>query len=187
MRMGSIVALRSDSPAAKAGIQVRQIDEKNEKKVLNPGDELIAVDVTQKDGKTLSFSNDPEIEGKPFDPMRLPFELYQWAQSKPSDMTVKVTVLRMGEHKKEKPALEMQWQPEYAEASSPLGGIASPIAIDGLGLAYQVQTAVNSAEPDSAAAQAGLQAEDLITAVRFRRMDSEGTIDEGKWEEIDSA
>ena len=186
MRMGSIVAVRVDSPAAKAGLQVRTIDEKNEKKVLNPGDEIIAVEVTQADGSKLSLSNDPEIEGKPFDPLRLPLQLMQWAKSKPSDMTVKVTILRMGEHKKEKPVLTMQWQPEYANASTPMGGIGSPIAINGLGLAYQVQTVVDAVEPGSPAAIAELQAEDLITAVRFHRLDEDGSTIEGKWEDVES-
>ena len=186
MRMGSIVAVRDDSPAAKAGVQVRQIDEENEKKVINPGDELIAVEVTQADGTKLSFSNDPEIEGTPFDPLRLPFALKQWANTKPSDWTVRATVLRMGEHKKEKPVLIMQWQPEYADASSILGSVGSPIAINGLGLAYQVQTVVDRAEPGSAAERAGLRAEDLITAVRFRRLKEDGEIDEGKWEDVES-
>ena len=183
MRMGSIVAVRADSPAAKAGLQVRQSDKK---KVINPGDELVAVEVTQADGKTLSFSNDPEIVGEPFDPLRLPFALQQWANAQPSDLTVKVTVLRMGEHKKEKPVLTMQWQPEFANASSIMGGIGSPIAINGLGLAYHVQTVVNAVEPSSTADRAGLKGEDLITAVRFRRLDDDGNVVEGKWEEIES-
>jgi regulator of sigma E protease len=62
----------------------------------------------------------------------------------------------------------------------------SPIPLSGLGLAYWVDAAVDHVEPDSPAAKAGLQRGDLVTAVRFKSRDYDGSIKTGDWDEVKS-
>ncbi|MBV9126294.1 MAG: site-2 protease family protein, partial [Planctomycetes bacterium] len=142
MRMGWVSAIRQGSPAQTAGVRV--------------GDILKKVEVTGADGKVLAF------EEEKVDPLRLPYELRKWAAGKPTDMQVTLTVLRPNqpEPTQLKP---VAWDPAWEFDQEVPASLTSPLAIPGLGLAYQVETTVVDADPAS-----GLQKDDIIQEVSFR-------------------
>ncbi len=185
MRIGEVVAVRRGSPAEKAGIQVQQ---KDGDRVVVPGDEIVSVEVPGPDGVT-KFTTDAgpaDPHAKPLDPLRLPWELNRWADRRPTDGKVKVTVLRLrdGEHTRQPVALEMEWDPAYRDEGTALANAGSPTAVGGLGLAYHVQTVVAAVAPNSPAAAAGLQPGDQVTEARFRAKDHTGKEVTGKWEAV---
>ena len=69
MRMGQITAVREDSAAAKSGVVARSVDGSTE------GDIIEAVEVTEPGGTVTRWE-----KGKNLDPVRLPFQLKQWAE-----------------------------------------------------------------------------------------------------------
>ena len=216
MRIDRVAAVRSGSPAERAGVAARVRDGETE---VVRGDKIIAVEVQQTDGTTTRFTADkadaatgPGERVLPLDPLRLPWELNQWAQRTPTRGKVVVTVLRQpeGEHTERPVRLEMDWDPAYAQDGDMLTNPGTPTAIGGLGLAYHVQRVVDAVEPFAAAdrarlpaaaaaagiaaaaaratpspaAAAGLQPDDQIVEVRFKAMDHKGKKDDGKWMEV---
>jgi regulator of sigma E protease len=108
------------------------------------------------------------------DPLRLPFELRRWAQGR-SKVRAKLTVARNNAelHKDgERTELaEVPWDESWSfDQEVPLG-LASPMAIPELGLAYQVETLIDTVEDGSAAQQAGLLPGDVILTVAFKDPD----------------
>src|SRR5262249_32880724 len=130
MLMGSVVAVRENSPAAEAGI----------KEGKEAGDILDSVEVTDHDGKPLKFAAEPAKDSAdvPLDPMRLPTQLAQWAERKPPNWTVKLTVWRQGKHKREKEVLTAKWDPTWELLDKGPWAPEFPVSIAPLGLAYMV-------------------------------------------------
>jgi regulator of sigma E protease len=216
MRMDRVAAVRRGSPAEKAGVvaRVREGDQEVVK-----GDKIVAVEVKEADGTWTKFTADktdastgPSVRVRPLDPIRLPWELNQWARRTSGPGPVLVTVLRQpeGEHTDRPVKLEMTWDPAYAEEEAILANAGTPTAIGGLGLAYHVQRVVDAVEPFAAtdrarlpahaaafgvaaaaagagpspAAKAGLQPDDQIVEVRFKAMDHKGKVEDGDWRPV---
>jgi regulator of sigma E protease len=162
MRTGPIAAVREASPATAAG--VRQGDIIDEVEVTDGARRLVfAASPLSRDGVTY----------QPLDPIRLPFELAQWAKRQPSDSKkeVALTVLRKNsppDHAEVRPVkMTLSWDDSWwGNVEKPVNS-QSPMALPGLGLAYRVETTVADVEPNSPAQAAGLQKGDVIKAVRF--------------------
>ncbi len=187
MRMGQVTAVREDSPATKAGVIARQLDQQIQ------GDILDQVEVEGPEGGKIRFVSAPSkvvppgITEKHLDPMRLPFELEQWAAQQPGPRKVTLTVLRKVGHAERQPVrLEADWDERWKfDQAAPIGR-ASPLPIAGLGLAYQVETILEAAEPSSPAEQAGLKKGDVIRAICFRQPGKKpGESVPGEWVELE--
>lgn len=142
MHMGPIAALREGSPAAAAGIIVRDKD----KKV--PGDLIEAVSYQDKDGKTVTLPKEKES----LDPLRLPDDLRKALANVdgPKKVTLHLRRLRAGPgEQNETVKVELDWQPEWSFDRAVPMGASSPWAIPELGLAYLVKSTVAEAPEDS--------------------------------------
>jgi regulator of sigma E protease len=170
MRMGHIVAVRQDSPAARAGIEVRNQDQGVE------GDILKEVEVTEPDGKKLRFVSSrkdapatPNLIIKDLDPLRLPDELDQWALRQKTNREVTLTVVRPVKHAdRQTVTLKAQWDDRWRYDMEVPISFVSPIAVHGLGLAYRVETVVDAVAEGTPAAEAGIKPGDVIKAIQFR-------------------
>ena len=205
MRMGEVTAVRSDSPAAKSELVARQPETR--KTPLTPGDEIVAVDLPEADGRTTRYTTDAteappadaKVSVKPLDPVRLPFDLAQWAARPSPVRKVKLTVLRTVEHAPQRKTLDLDWDAAYADEIAPQFGLGTPIALNGLGLTYQVLAVVHAVEPfvaaerslpadqrktASPAARAGLLPNDKILQVKFQVIDHEGKAVTTKFEPV---
>jgi len=203
MAMGRVAAIRKNGPSSNAvavpaddnenGIRPRPADVKEA-----GGDRIITVEVTMADGKRLRWETDPQpttepvekdLEVRALDPLRLPFELELWAESKPTDWDVRVTVLRPTARKEEKTeskkvTLLIKYDQTARYSQEMLNFATEPLPIPGMGLAYFVDAVVEAVEPDSPAAEAGIEKGDLIKAVRQKVRQPDGSIKEEKWEEL---
>ena len=204
MRMGAVASIRRNSPAEKAEVQIRDT---NGEKVNVAGDQIVAVEVPEPNGTTTRFTID-STEAQPadtktkvvaLDPMRLPYELDWWSDRQTANRTVKVTVLREVDHALQRKTLEMVWDASYRYEFSSAMKPGTPIAINGLGLTYHVQTVVNVVEPftaadrlkpvaerqeQSPAAKAGILPNDKILEIKFKAIDHQGTEVPQKWSEV---
>jgi RIP metalloprotease RseP len=89
------------------------------------------------------------------DPMRLPYELEQWAQRRGKADKVTLIVGRTVDKKEDTPvALELPWDDQFRFNQEIPLGLSSPVSIPGLGIAYNVETTVESVAPDSPATHA---------------------------------
>jgi regulator of sigma E protease len=176
MQIGKVAALRANGPAAKAGVKAVSPEEGSE----GNSDRIAAVGITNADGTRTWFANGDELaeskkgdRRKPLDPMLLPRELKAWAAEFPAarrgELRVDLVVLRVtdDEHKAQRKLLTMNYDDSYRFARDLLPHANSPLAIDGLGLAYWVTSVVDDVEPGSPAAAAGIQAGDVIEAVQW--------------------
>lgn len=187
MRIGEVAALRVGGPADRAGVKAR---------VESPaaaGDRIAAVKLPEADGKETWFaagdvkSDGPHITVHKLDPELLPLEIARWADRTHGARTVKLVVLRTVGHKENDPVeLEMPYDDSYRHEREVISLPNSPCPLNGLGLAYWVETVVDEVAPDSPAARAGLKPNDMITAVRFKVVDAEGQVTTGDWEELKS-
>jgi regulator of sigma E protease len=173
MRMGKVTAIRRESPAARAGVHAQDPSQGIE------GDLLDQVEVTGADGKKLRFVSSiakpvPGVEIRELDPVRLPFELRQWAQTQKNDRKLRLTVLRPVERELRHPVtLDTEWDEKWQfNHEMPLYP-ASPVSIPELGIAYQVDTVVESVQPNSPAAAAGIKSGDTVKAIRFDKPGAE--------------
>jgi regulator of sigma E protease len=182
MRMGKVAAVRKGSPAEKAGVQARPPDSDPSR---GPGDRIVAVELPEPDGTVTRFSADrSDPKARPLDPIRLPWELVWWSDRQTANRKVRVTVLRQGEHAEYPVTLEMEWDPSFRYELPITITAATPVAVNGLGLAYHVQTVVDGVAPGSPAAAAGLQPDDKVTEIRYRATDHKGKDVTGGWDEI---
>ncbi len=166
MPMGPIISLREDSPATRAGVH-------GPNKVKNlEGDRIVKVTVRDGSGREICF------EKETLDPLRLPFQLQQWADQlarSPNKGEKKMVTLHVQRHK-ESPGqqfekdvqLQLQWDDDRRfDQTVPLS-LASPIAIAELGLAYQVPTTVADVVGNWASGNGQrLQKGDVILAIRL--------------------
>lgn len=185
-QMGRLAAMRSTGPAAKAvlvspageqGLQVSKLDQSDS------GDRIIAIEI-KRDSKTVRFVDEFSKERKDdpveelLDPLRLGYDLEAWAQTA-TDLTLKITVLRSatGETKTStRVTFALKWDPALVNNGESILSASAPMPISGLGLAYYVDTTINSAEPGTV-----LKKGDVITEVRFRDVNEKGEVKPEDW------
>ncbi len=181
MRMGAISAIRKNSPAEQAQIQARQAEGDQ---VSVPGDRIVAVEFPEKDRSVTKYTADPKGTEKPLDPLRFPDQAEAWADNRPPGAKVKLTVLRDVDHTERPLELLLDWDPNYKYEIRSVSNAGTPVAVNGLGLAYHVNTLVDAVAPNSAAAGAGLQANDQIMAIRFKVENHKGVVTDGDWDNV---
>lgn len=184
MRMGPVGAIRQGSPAATAGIQPRVAKSDS---VTAAGDRIVSVEVPETDGTVTRFVNgaaepsDPKVKLLPLDPLRLPYELNRWSDRNPGNRKVTLAVLREVDHTEKQVTLTLEWDPAYRYDLSYAQAAGAPIPVNGLGLAYHVQSVVDAVLPDSPAAAAGLQPNDKVVEVKYKSVDAKGKDVPQKW------
>jgi regulator of sigma E protease len=148
MKMGKVAAIRESSPAARAGVR--------------KGDELIKVVMTAEDGTQLFAQEE-------LDPERLPFQLAQAAASRPGKKKVILTLRRETERDPKDVNCEpVDWDDSWDYDEEAPIGMASPLPIPQLGVAYWVLSQIVEVKPDSPAAKAGLKKDDTLKEYRVR-------------------
>ncbi len=203
MKMGPVVAVRDSCPAQKAGVRVKgQVVDGQPVE----GDQINSVEVEDAQGQKILWvwTTDEKLpEGsvekkadpaekdakatapikKILDPMRLPFDLEQWADARraadpqkwgtPEARTVVLTVRRSVKHETTDQRLSLVWDDSFRFDTEVPINYTSPMPIGGLGLAYQVQTTISAVTPGSPAAKVttadgktiSLQKDDVIKKV----------------------
>jgi regulator of sigma E protease len=174
MQMGHITAIRKNSPADAAKLQLPGAGQ--------IGDLIEKVEVVDDDGKTLTFEN------ATLDPERLPAQLKLWAQRlveagqiEPAP-TVKLVLRRHrqqgGGPQFESITVELPWDNGWQfDRAIPIS-VVSPLAIPELGLAYQVKTTIAHVTNASGPLKPG----DVIKNFRVTYKDSEGTDKTTSWQ-----
>jgi regulator of sigma E protease len=161
MKMGEVAAVRPHSPAEKAGVVA--------------GDILKQVKMTDAAGKVLFHEDNP-------DPLKVVSQL-RLAAANPGVKMVTFTVLRRNAVTHQaREALELpaaEWDEQWESNNEFPLGQADPLSIPELGIAYRVESTIVAVDPDSPAARAGLQVNDVIEEARIK--DTGKTVDEGKW------
>lgn len=165
MRMGPIAAVRKDSPAALAGLRGK--DAKGD------GDRIVAIEARNTDGVLTSFSTDAGT----LDPLRLPWQLLQWARANGGGK-IRIVVLRSVNHTEKREKFELDWDHVGALDLGEGGSPTTPIPINGLGLAYSVQAVVDGSTVP------GIQAGDTIEAVRYHTTEDDGSVKVSSWDDV---
>ncbi|MFL5244420.1 MAG: site-2 protease family protein [Gemmataceae bacterium] len=174
MEIGAVAGTRDNSPAEQAGVKVNDVINRVKLSGMRDG---------KPDSMTFTTSPAKDKEGaansitEVLDPMRLPFELKKWADGR-TNVKAAVTVYRLNSenhNEKELQTLkEVSWQPEWEFDEELSIGLASPLAIPELGLAYQVKTTIADVVPGSIADKAGLRRSDVIWEITFQRPEKNG-------------
>ncbi|HEV2950306.1 MAG TPA: site-2 protease family protein [Gemmataceae bacterium] len=157
MEMGEIVALRNESPAAKAGVQIKDVIEE--------------VQVTDAQNRNVQFSTKTPtaVSGnlwKPLDPMRLNFDLNQWAAQKPGVQQVALMIRRGTSRQR----LTLDWDDSWRFNNESPRPPRWSVSLAGLGIAYQVNTTVGEVEPNSPTWEKGIRKNDIVRACRFMKL-----------------
>jgi regulator of sigma E protease len=174
MQMGKIAALRAGGPAAEAGIQAVGQDDGPDGR----GDRIAAVGLVDPSGKKFWYANDehpPEAGSdpvRPLDPVLLPLQLFRWAASFPNaarkDLKVDLVVLRFGDQgQPQRKLVSVKYDDSYRFERETLPLPTSPLALDGLGLAYWVNNFVEAVEPGSPAEKAGIKPQQVVEAIQL--------------------
>jgi membrane-associated protease RseP (regulator of RpoE activity) len=167
MNMGKVKAVRGGSPAQVAGVRandrIRAIE-------LTDGKETLRV-VSKSWGKKPATATD-----KPLDPVRLAFDLREWAHGR-TGIKATIVVARDDAEQHQDGASHTLGPVAWEEArrfdrEQPLS-TSAPTSIPELGLAYQIDTTVDFVEEGSAAA-AELQEGDVVLAVSLKDRSEEG-------------
>jgi regulator of sigma E protease len=173
MQMGEIVALRHESPAAKAGIMEHDI--------------IQSIEVKDSHNQSIRYSyysedTAPNVIIKPLDPEKIPFELAKWAATAPTSPAIYLTVLRGQETQR----FRLEWDDTWRFNDESTAGGRWSVSIPGLGLAYQINTTVAQVEPGSEAEGKGIRPNDVINACRFYKVGRKGTDDPkvGPWNKL---
>jgi regulator of sigma E protease len=145
LRMGEIFTLRENSPAHPRA---------HEPLVL-PGEVMATVEM--KDSGEITIG---KILANEMDPIRLPFQLQEWAAGHPGPKKVILTF--RGSSRQVTLAWDESW---FYQNEFPLG-LKWSMSIPELGIAYQVETTVVEVMKGTPAWQAGIQPGDVIKAVR---------------------
>lgn len=150
MKMGKVAAIREDSSAARAGVR--------------KGDEIIKVVMTGAHGKELYAEED-------LDPERLPFELAQAAGKQTGTKKVILTLRRESERAaKDITCDPVEWDEFWNHDEEAPLGVASPMPIPQLGVAYWVLSQIVEVKLNWPAARAGLKKDDTLKEYRMRRL-----------------
>ncbi len=200
MQMGEVCALRQKGPAEQAGVIAR-----TEGPPAGAGDRIKTVKLVSPDGAETWYTtgdvkneqpkDSPKVSVQKLDPLLLPLEIKKWAEQNSANRTVKLVVLRTVDHKENTPVdLSLAYDPTFGDDREFLAIPNSPTPLPGLGLAYWVEGVVDEVTPDGPAASAestsggakGLRPKDVITAVRFKKLEYNDELNVGKWEDIKS-
>jgi regulator of sigma E protease len=170
MKMGPIVGLRENSPAAKAGLRARQDKAKGEAVEAEQtlSDVIAAVEVTDGAGKPIKYSASPAAGELPLDPVKLPAQMAKWAADRPKSWDVKLTVLREKDHTPVPTILTLTWDESWDLIDDAPGQPTSPLSLSGLGIAYRVQNVVEGVDPAPSPAAGQLKAGDVVKTVRVK-------------------
>jgi regulator of sigma E protease len=191
MKMGQIVAVREGSAAAQAKVYVSEKTKSNGEERVLDGDVIEKVEVAEpRRGALLVWE-----KGKNLDPVKLPFELQQWADrlwqrrgQKPGDdeAVVKMYLKRRNRENAGAAFLpdpvvvnlkwDQSWRFDRVMAMVP----TSPQAIPELGLAYMVRNEVDTVNGDFPSV--GLQKDDEIVDIKFHVLKPDGTTQVRGWE-----
>jgi regulator of sigma E protease len=145
LRMGEIFTLRENSPA----------HPRAQEPLVLPGKVMATVEM--KDSKEITIG---KILANEMDPIRLPFQLQEWAAGHPGPKKVILTF--RGSSRQVTLAWDESW---FYQNEFPLG-LKWSMSIPELGIAYQVETTVVEVMKGTPAWQAGIQPGDVIKAVR---------------------
>jgi regulator of sigma E protease len=196
MRMGRVVALRAGGPAE------GKIEARKEGATKADGDRITAVLLPPgPDGRRLwyvaglpDFNKDvfklpgldpKQVDVQPLDPLLLPRQLHKWAAARGlTDKTpVDVVVLRPA-HPTDTPVrVTLDYDPSFRFDREAALQPNSPQPLSALGVAYWVEAVVDDVTPGGPAAAAGVQPNDVITAVRFKAPDEGGNLKDGAWKD----
>ena len=163
MKMGEVSAIRDHSPASDK---------------IQPGDKIVAARVTAGGASLL------ELPESRLDPVRLPYDLEQAAGRASAGTAVQVvlTVKRWDAHEQKDAEVPLEWDDAWRfDEELPIGE-ASAMAIPELGIAYRVESTVVQVEKGSAADKAGVQPNDRVEEICFKRREKNGP---GKWDSWD--
>jgi regulator of sigma E protease len=189
LAMGKVVSVRPPAP------QPNQTDA--DPHPIQKNDRIVAVEVENPDGTPIRWVVSRGKQGprkeheRELDPLRLPFELKQWAERSPQqDKKVKITVERYDPKTRREDAkanVEVTWDDRF-RFDHVIVDPAAPMPIPELGIAYQVLTSVKSVRPGSPAATAGIKPGDIIKSFRSYRYDPQAkdTRVAGKWESLEA-
>jgi regulator of sigma E protease len=175
MRMGQVAGVRDHSPAAQAGVL--------------KGDFLREILLKDGSGNERRFAIGEGNSAEVVDPLRLPAELRSWADSH-RDVKAVLTVTRTNPEQgrervtKTLPS-EVPWDDGYRFDHEMPGGFWAPLAIPELGVAYRVGTVVEAVAKGSPA-DGRLQQNDIIKAVRYKRLDDKGKLVDGDWQTVEA-
>jgi regulator of sigma E protease len=162
--------VRKGSPAEKAKIQPTTKTAEG----IEPGDEIKSLELRGQDadGKPvlLKLVSGP-AEGadvRQIDPVRLPDDVARFGQRTVAapPRQVKLTVLRKVKHTPSDVVVDLEWDDAWTHLREP--ATPAPMAaaaLSPLGIAYRVMTVVDAVTPDSPAAAAGVQPNDIIRKV----------------------
>jgi len=167
MKMGEVSAIRDHSAASDK---------------IQPGDKIVAARVTA-GGATLL--NLPESE---LDPVRLPYDLERAANRARAGTAVQVvlTVKRWDAHEQKDADVALDWDDGWRfDEELPIGE-ASAMAVPELGIAYRVESTVVQVEKGSPAEKAGIQPNDRIEEISFKKREKNGPGKWDSWEEMKS-
>jgi regulator of sigma E protease len=177
MQMGEIGAIRSGSPAEKAGLRAPDKVNKLE------GDLIVAVDVPRSwaDGK-VTFKT--LFDEKTLDPERLPHQLRLWFGQSANSQAPRKVQLHVRRHRPpdggqqyEKKTIEVDWDASWRfDKEVPLRG-KSPFAAPELGLAYHIKPVV-AGVLDGHVADNPLRAGDNLKEIRIETY-GDGAEDDG--------
>lgn len=203
MQMGKVAAVREGTAAEKVGVRGLLTSK-------DPADTISGVQIVDDKGNGLilgdapkNLPENPKRIIKPLDPVRLPFDLTEFANKYPGRKLVTLTVVRPNPKQKEGVPLEpIVWDSGFDDSIESPFTWASSLSIPQLGIAYWVNSFIEAVEPGSPAANArrvieeqpdrvwtkkpeSLQAGDVITSIRFW----EGVPSKpgwGDWEDLQS-
>jgi regulator of sigma E protease len=202
MKMGQIVAVRKGSQATGPGGVVARPEDS-----VDGGDIIQEVTVREPGGNEVHWK-----EGDNLDPVRLPYQLKQWAARvwqargwQPSDKDREVTLIvrRQNKHngaETKTETVKLLWDHGWRDDRILPMLANSPEPIAELGLAYLVKNEVDGPEERAAAAQvagtgvaggaaarqadeqSALQKNDEIIDIAFVTLKPDGSKDEGNWQ-----
>jgi regulator of sigma E protease len=194
MRMGEVVALRAGGGAE------GKVIARSEGAPPTRGDRITAVMLPPKQNGervwyvagSVDWSKDvfklPNVDPKqvkvePLDPLLLPRQLNAWAvaEGRTEKFPVGVVVLRPAHPTDVPTPLTLDFDPSYRFDRETAVQANSPLPLSGLGLAYWVEAVVDEVTSGGPAAAAGVQVNDVITAVRFKLPDENGGLKDGPW------
>jgi regulator of sigma E protease len=148
MTFGKVTAVRTGSPAERAGVQ--------------EGDQLTKVVLTTPAGSK-------EFKAADVDPAKLPTLLAAATAGSPGPKRVVLTVVRPDKRNEEKQLDPVDWDDsrDYSEEQAMLPRV--PLSVPQLGLAYLIVSTATAVEPGSPAALAGALPGDTVVGIRFHR------------------
>ncbi|MBN9119572.1 MAG: RIP metalloprotease RseP [Planctomycetes bacterium] len=204
MRMGEVAALRAGGSAEQARVVAHAEGSPPTrgdriKAVLLPANRegvrewfVAGLDFAKYPDKGVDFTkpefktDDPvKVRTAPLDPLLLPRQLSKWAadNGKDAKFPVEVVLLRPAHPADETVKLALEYDPSFRFDREAALQPNSPQPLSALGLAYWVEAVVDEVAPDGPAAAAGVQPNDVITAVRFKAVDDTGALKEGAWKD----